>query len=417
MKTKKNSNLMLYLIPIYMILTNLLQILCISDKGSFLDILVKFIILAGLILTTFFYSVRNNIKIEKKNLMFFVVFLFSILMVFLFNTDFYNLNMSEIVSTVYPLINIFIFITLLGNQSINPSDFKKILKFFSIYVLYMCVFNFIVNFNDIINFSIFNSAYSYNFSSFFNNRNTFSFYLMFGIITTYILINNYKEKNKLFLFSLIFMIINIMLAMSRTGMICTAIFFFLNFIFNTTSKNKIISIIILFIGLAVLLSNENFSAFIVNFIIRKDSGLTGRNNIWEFGFNLAKNNLFLGLGFYKPIFLLEQSVYNIASYHNTFLSIFLYGGIVLTFTYIFCYIKILIDIFKLKKYDKKIHYIFLSIFFVYIVYGFAETQVLFFPSAVNFVSTSFVCLIPKYLLNYYSQNSTDSVKKEDDRCL
>ena len=157
----------------------------------------------------------------------------------------------------------------------------------------------------------------------------------------------------------------------------------------------------------------SINSFVFNNLVRAESGVTGRSSVWEFGINLLqKNNIIVGLGYDEPHHLLTMSYFEISSFHSTFLTLMLCGGILLFFSFLGIIIYSLYVALKIKYYNKKIGLFFISIIIVYLCYGVTESQIIFFSSSTNFVATSFVCLIPTYILNYYKGKSENYEDKQ-----
>ena len=89
---------------IYMIATNLLQILLIDAKGNVYDSLWKIFILGVLIAYAFFKSLKVKQKISKKKLFFWGVFVLISSITLIFNGDLENFNSSIMVSFFFPII-------------------------------------------------------------------------------------------------------------------------------------------------------------------------------------------------------------------------------------------------------------------------------------------------------------------------
>lgn len=398
---------------IYMIATNLLQILLIDAKGNVYDSLWKIFILGVLIVFAFFKSLKVKQKISKKKLFFWGVFVLISSITLIFNGDLENFNSSIMVSFFFPIICSFIFLVLFGQQTIDERGLEKFLKMFIFYVLYMCIYNFIVNFDVISNFMNISSAYQVDIASFYNNRNTFAYYLIFGIISTTMLIKSYEVNKNVYLPILLFFIINIILTLSRTAMLSVLIFYFILFLFNSKRKQKITLFLLIGICLMIVSFVPSINSFVFNNLVRADSGVTGRGAVWNFGVDLLrKSNMFFGLGYDEPHMLLTMSYLGISSFHSTFLTLLLCGGLLLFSCFLGIILYSFIIAVKIKYYNKKIGLFFVSIIMVYLCYGVTESQIIFFSSSTNFVATSFVCLIPTYVLNYYKGKRDENENKK-----
>ena len=395
------KSIMVYLLCIYMLATNILQILLLESKGDNFDSFVKTVIIISLILFAIIYSFKKNINISKNDMLFLLVYSLTIILIFITN-DLSNSSILSLIPYIYPIVLMFVFLVLFGKEELTEINLVTIMKFMTFYVLYMCIYNFIINYDSIININIVTRSYEMNYASFFNNRNTFAFYLVYGLCCSFSLFNSFNQNKKIYLPIFLFLLLNLILTLSRTGLICVFLFILISVLINSTKKQKMFYFIALLLLVYSLFSLPQISSFFEKNLIRSSSGLSGRNEIWSYGSNLLKDNYLLGLGFNKPIELLSNSYLSTSSFHNTYLTILLYGGILYVIANIFLWLQSITYVLFIKKHNKKIYYIMLGFILIYFVYGFTETQVLFFSSSVSFVSTCFISLISKYINNYYN---------------
>ena len=406
-RSEKLKSYSLYkILFVYMVATNLLQILLIDSKGNIYDSLWKIFTLGMLILYAIFKSFKNNLKISKRKMFFWGIFVLLSLIVLIFNGDIIDFNSSIMVSFLFPLISSFIFLVLFGQLSMNKVDLKKFLQLFIFYVLYMCIYNMVVNYDMITNFMNITSAYQVDIASFYNNRNTFAYYLIFGIICVTVMLKTYDANKKIYGFILLIFVFNILLTLSRTAILSVIIFYLLLFFYNSKTKHKFIFCLSVFLCLTVVFTVPSLNSFISNNIIRAESGVTGRSSVWNFGIELFKNsNILVGLGYDEPHAILTRSYFEISSFHSTFLTILLCGGIFLFSGFVGIIIFSFVTAFNIKKYDRNLGLFFISIIIVYLCYSVTESQIIFFPSSTNFIATTFVCLIPNYILNSFKEKS------------
>lgn len=400
MEKEKKVKIELLLIC-YLIACNMLQILMIDAKGSLYDSIWKACILVFTIFSCVYISLKHKLKLNKNNTSVWLIFTILTTISNIFNGCLLtNFSFSNLVSYIYPIISFFTFCVILGNVSVNKETMKKFLDYFIAFVTYTCVFNMIYNYKLIINFTNIKYSYEMQIASFFNNRNTFALYLLYGILSNIIIITYYKDKNKIYLFTLLLFAFNAFLTLSRTNILCIAIFIATLYLTSKNMrKNRKITLLIC-IEILVIICIPQFRNFISQNLIRKESKLSNRENIWKYGINLYKDNKLTGIGINNALNKLKDSFKN-TSFHNTYLSILLNGGIVSAIAYMILLICGLKNIIMIKKYNLEIFRIFMAIFIVYIVSGITETNILFESSATSFLVTTFVFILPLYTNNFY----------------
>lgn len=417
MEKEKKIRIELVLI-FYLIACNMLQILMINAKGSLYDSIWKVCILVFTIICCLYISIRHRLKLSLKSTLIWSIFTMLTTISNIFNgcllTDF---SFSNLVSYIYPIISFFTFCVILGNISVDKETMKKFLDYFIVFITYTCVFNMIYNYKLIINFANIKYSYEIQIASFFNNRNTFALYLLYGILSNIIIITYYKNKNKIYLFTLLLFAFNAFLTLSRTNILCIVIFIFTLYLTSKNMRKNRKIILLICIGILVIICIPHFRNFISQNLIRKESKLSNRDNIWKYGIDLYKDNILTGIGINKALNKLKDSFKN-TSFHNTYLSILLDGGIVSAIAYMVLLIYGLKNIIMIKKYNLELFRIFMAIFIVYIASGITETNTLFESSATSFLVTTFVFILPLYTNNFYykkteERNYIDENKKNN----
>lgn len=272
------------------------------------------------------------------------------------------------------------FLCCIPNNKYNILVIEKILKIFVIVAFFSCVYAVIFQLRpDVFSFREGGYNIENKYPSIWGHRNVFAGVLLCGIFSQLYFIkikkiNSLKQNVKL-----IFMIANLIITLSRTAYVTIAAFYFLYYLMNYKRHKKeffILSfIVIILLGSYIFL--PNLKAFVDIYMIREESGLTGRNFVWELGINLLQGeHLLWGYGFgYSRIFLGNNDVTGSAGFHNMYLTYLVEGGIVL----LCCYCLIVFYIVKemcstwLSK-NRMVASFWLSVMFAYHVYYFFEAS-------------------------------------------
>lgn len=406
---KKNNRFVIYLFAFFL-LTMLLQMFNITNENTPQDAIYKNMILVLFTILAIIYAAKN--KIRFKSNYFIVIFLFFIsqLLTGIINKDFSSVSLGTFYTYIYPTLIMVIFILIFGNKSLSELQLKQLFDYIILFSIYMCFYNFIFNFNSLSKIFTIASSYDLKLSSFLDNRNSFAGYLLFGAIANIANIYITNNKNKFYYLSLAFIIINMLITMSRTAMLSLIIFLF-SLVFLSKDKKKIyhLIIIILFLMFIILISSK-LRYFVFNNLIRYSSGLTGRDKLLKIGIDIfLGGNILFGNGYVNP----TKIVYSIAgngSFVNTYVTMLVNGGIVMIMFFIISIIFSYKNIKSIKKDNKKLYIIFMSVIISYLVYAVGENLRIFAKDMNNYLATLYTILLPLYLLNYYNKNKIEKEK-------
>lgn len=327
-----------------------------SCSASTISIIIAFIIQCILLLAILF----NNIKLTKKikiNLIILIAISFvnciiKILSLYLYNTA----GIMDILDIACKFTTIASFYILMLDIKIKEDKIWFLVKGIVYLIVIACLFNMIFYSQELIN-SVFKGELRKNFQvfkSFFGNRNQFAFFLYLGIaIDTLIMLKDKKLRYKIFFVLFLF---NLIIGISRTAMLISAIFLFLFLI--TTDKIKpldkleiamLILIAILIITLVLIKLKPDLVYKIltefVNTYIRPSSlkTLSGRTKLWSLAFTLIGTNLitmFFGYGRFQGISAIKASGKRFTQFHNSYLEALISGGIIELIYILFIYANV-----------------------------------------------------------------------------
>lgn len=253
--------------------------------------------------------------------------------------------------------------------------------------------------------------------SFFAHRNQFAIFLYISIISNIFLIMKYGQKR--YIIPLIIFGISLVLTISRTGMLCTAIFIFLFFV--TTPKIKIRYKLLIFIlfailcGISVKTVYENHPEIVQKIetvFIRKKSikNFTGRSDIWEIGIDLVNQNnktMAFGVGRFVGTKALEtvKNYGNITQFHSFYVDMLVTGGIMEVVYLISLYMWVIVKVIR-SNIENKFKTLYISAFISYAIYSAFESLGRF---SIGCADT--VCLIMFISIPLLHANSIQEKKK------
>lgn len=316
------------------------------------------------------------------------------------NTKSFGLNVNIFVVG----INIFLVLDSLKNVKLTKEDINLI----CVLILGIGVLSFIYNLIyggfslDKIKENL-NDIYKANTSSFFDNKNSFGIFTYFSIVAGLYLLINCKHK-ALTCICLAAEVFTLIITFCRDALLATGVFGIALIILLIVERKVLINDktrkIIIFIasllavsGICVIIgmiANEEFKNFIMGAVLRVDRGNTGRTEIWKEAiskFNKTSINFILGIGYS------ELNAGGNSYLHNSYLEIFVTGGIVKCLFYIFIiYIGIKNLFFSkernlIKAFSK-------AVFVSYFAFAYYESQIIFELGITPFLFMLFMYILP-----------------------
>lgn len=283
-------------------------------------------------------------------------------------------------------------------HQVRRSSLSDALQFYKIYTYFMviaCIYNIIIHPSSLLNIaggSLYGTQYI---CSFFDNKNTFGAFLMFGCLAATILRYYLRERKWLFVIALF--IINELMAMCRTAIVLSLLLLLYSFIL----AEKGFSIKRLFIvGLAVVASVivigqvESINDFVVGKLFSSTTSIESRQGYITSMSGLIKGNQ--AIWGYGPTEskILAQTYTGNQYYHNTYLNVVITNGIVGLSLLILSILYAFRISWSVFKYDKAAGALCALSCIVYVVYAYVESTILFTTPVISMVATIFVISMP-----------------------
>lgn len=318
---------------------------------------------------------------------------------------------------------IFINILLLVIPMLNMKCKEEYIYNFFKGIIYMavvaCIINIILYYREIaVTLGIIKTGEWVNIKSFFANRNQFAFFLYLSLIAEIFVM---QKSNKL-IYKILFpiFIINLLLTMSRTGILVVIILFGLMFLLTDkiSRKNKIITIvsIIAIVAIAfiiIMTSCPKLWKTLNRYFLRIDQvkDLSGRTDIWNVGLDLLKAsplNFIFGVGRFQSTKLLDVNGKVFTQFHNIYLDMLLTSGAVGLIYFGFIYFTVIKKLLN-SDLDKKIKKMYIIMYITYGIYIMFESFGRF-----SIGSSDTLCLIFFISIPLLHANSIKEVKKIDE---
>ena len=288
------------------------------------------------------WCTKNKIKDTSKKIIIFILVIFSLQVItqIINFLNFGSVEIKDIANIVAVILNIYLFIYMALRSEITKDQFIDFMKKVVFLGVISCIYNIIVNFEDVINIFNVKNSYDLNLKSFFANRNQYGIFLIIVMLSNLYVLN--IEHSKKYIVLQIIFVISAILTMSRNTILGTIIMNLLFLSFNIknikeklTKKQMITlisvcSIVVLIILLSIVFVPEIKETinklFIRTYTISTDSG---RIKLWINGVDLVNSNLLTGIGRFKAI-MLNNTAYNsrLDQFHSIYVETLVTYGIV-----------------------------------------------------------------------------------------
>jgi len=319
-----------------------------------------------------------------------------------------EINNLDIINVFARFLSVFTFLCIPSKLSISEDEFKRFMLLISILGLVASLYNMIINFRQALNILNISNAYEVSFNSFYLNRNSFAQLLLFSVIAISFLYNEMQKRYILFFYIIYF--INIFLTLSRTVLVCSIIFLILSSVIykrkNIIKSSIIISIIVISLIILITIKPE-IRNFIVDMVIRKEAGTSGRTQLWSVGIYILNNtNWVFGIGYITSRDIIKSMGFDLNEFHSFYVETLVGGGIVDLLLHFLILMFIIKRIRIIYKNDKKIGALYLSAYISIFIYSLFESASIFTMGYVGTIFTIFIITVPLLYSNNFQFERT-----------
>ncbi|MGI6114417.1 MAG: O-antigen ligase family protein, partial [Mahellales bacterium] len=329
-ESKKSRGFAVLLFTFFLI-TVLPQMLYI-ERGADGGTLIKAGLLLSFYMLVVFVIIIKRMKINIKELLVGLLFFAIQILVNIIPSEYTIFSSSVIIDAAIATSYYIFLVALFSTRKLDREDIGLFARLYQIFILYACLINIVTNWSLIPSIITLSSGYAYNFKSFFSNRNTFALFLLAGVF-----LSGYRltmmRKNLLDTLIGLFIIMNLVLTLSRTSLLGMLVFFVVILVFREKKKKfkGLVRTAVLFGAIICLIVATGLADFFIHAVIRADAGSTGRFDIWGIALNiLIDGRILSGVGYGISKFL---------TLHNTYLHILLSGGLLLMAFYVRVFVK------------------------------------------------------------------------------
>lgn len=357
------------------------------------------------IIVPLFFIVILKIRINKKNILPIAVICLST--IFNIIIGFTDLNtedkMKEITYAISLIVNLLMIYGIIHTNEKFAQNYN--FKYMNIAVLVIaiefCIYNLIVNANQFTYFTNAQYRNHINFKSFFANRNNFAMFLLFAIISTFYVLETTKYK-KIVKFIQYFFILNLLLTLSRSGVLALSVYIF-SYLLLTNKKRKYIIAIIIIMIIVAIVNPLNVRGIISGFLIREETGSSGRVDLWKNSFTLISQKPFTGFGYTLSGNLFKQ-ITTTSNFHNYYIKTIASHGMIGFIAFGYLIIRLLNNNIYIYKNDNKIGALCIATLLAVLMYGITEEIDLFSFGILSLTITYFTFILPIYYYNNMRRN-------------
>lgn len=236
------------------------------------------------------------------------------------------INYFDPINSLIKIVNFFIFFTLMENTKIEEKSLLNFMRCIVFLSVVACLYSIIFEFNDILSIRYVTNTNALKIRSFFSNRNQYSAFLIVALTSN--LYSYQLKRTKVGILVFVLQLFCILTTFSRAALFSAIIIICLMFLqLKKSSKKIIIMAVILIVGIGILFTTGVFGYFLKNYVRWEQSADSGRFNLWKYAWDVAKINLFTGVGFYTGVDIAIANGMGLTQFHNMFVDILVDGGI------------------------------------------------------------------------------------------
>lgn len=370
--------------------------------GMHYTILVGGFFVLQLVILLFYYSTNIKYGVNKEFFLFALIFMIVqgiTLLISLFTGI--EINYFDFINIFVRFFSVLLFVCIPIHLRISKNGLDRFMLALVLLGVVASVYNIIINFHGILNISNIINPYGVQFKSFFPNRNIYGQFLFFCIIANTYLI--FKVKSKIFWISFLILGLNVFVSLSRTAIAVTIIFLLILLLYIL--KGRILTTIIFISTLVTIvfyiINNNSFYNYITNILIRKETGTSGRSDIWRVGFEiLDQTNWAFGVGYLTSTSMLENLGFP-GQFHSFYIETMVGGGVIDLILHIIILVFMIKKIYMIYRSDLVTGVIYFSTYIAFLFYFFFESASFFSMGYVDSLFRIFLLTIPLLYANNF----------------
>ena len=358
-------------------------------NGSILDTIWKI-----LVVTLFLLFGRTNLtRITGYSLLYICIYVSGSFFTLILNNEKITDTVTNIVLTIL-LVILFVEFSYRAYQ-VTVEDILEFYQIYAFFMLVACLYNMVLHPTALLYFRSLNLYGGEYISSFFDNKNTFGFFLIFGTLAALIL--RYYTKQLRWVVLITVFILNELMAMCRTAIVLSSVLLVISFLIsaNGITLGRVMAVGVVVLALVgVALWFASIRDYIFGTLFASTDSLETRQGYIESMKGLLHGvHLVFGYGRTQSAELALIYTGN-HYYHNSYLSVLISNGLVglgLLLSVMLASVFKAIQVFRV---DRATGWICILSCVVYLVYAYVEAAILFTTPVIAMVATVFAVSLP-----------------------
>lgn len=359
--------------------------------------MVKLLLKAGVIVVfTLLFFVNGDLRVSRSYIAMASMLIVSALLTCVANSG--SILTAMINTGISAITVLFFYDRAKRCRQITKDDLLWFYKIYAYFIMVSCIYNLAINYRALLNIYSLNVYGEDDIASFFDNKNTFGVFLLFGVLATTILKIETNQR-RWTIFSAIFLL-NEVMAMCRTAIVLSAFLLVATYFADRKRlvRKLAVAAIVAVAVIVVWQCLPQVRTLFQDKLFGNTQSLDARN---EYIRNLLPNitGIHVLVGYGQGATDLAYTYTGNSYFHNTFLQAYAYGGVIrlaLLLAYMGISFGYCLRIRKRSEQDGNLCLISLA---MYCIYSFSEAVVLFDSQVVSMVSAAFVISLPILLYN------------------
>ena len=237
------------------------------------------------------------------------------------------INIYDPLNSIIKLVNFFLFYLAMQHVALHEKTLYRFMRIVVVFSVIVCLYSFVFEFREILSIPSTKNTNVLKISSFFSNRNQYSAFLVIAFIAN--LYCHQLRKTKLGWLAFALQIFGILTSFSRAALLSVLIIVALMFLQGKLTKRKVIFVMFAAVaGVAVLMFTNILSYVLANYVRLDNSADSGRFDLWKRAWDVAKDSLLTGVGFYTGVDIAIERGMELTQFHNMFCDLLFDGGLI-----------------------------------------------------------------------------------------
>ncbi len=308
-----------------------------------------------------------------------------------------SINIYDPLNSIIKLVNFYLFYLAMQRISLQEKTIYRFMRVVVAISVLICLYSLVFEFREILSIPSTKNTNVLKISSIFSNRNQYSAFLVIAFVAN--LYCHQLRRSKLGWIAFALQLFGILTSFSRAALLSILIIVALMFLQGKLTQRKVI--LLLFAaaaGVALLLFTNIFNYILANYVRLENSADSGRFDLWRRAWDVAKDHLFTGVGFYTGVDIAIANGMELTQFHNMFCDLLVDGGV-------FEVLFILIVMFAVYRRcvknckNRRLVAVYRASFFAFAVHACVESLSLFALSYSDTMYTIFYVALPILLSN------------------